>query len=88
MCAIDAGWTQRELTKVKSEPANIRKGAAFELLGLNILSRHQRIVPTATGNPGYDGIALQVASTVRSLAFRMRCFSLAKTCSMGLRSGE
>jgi hypothetical protein len=27
------------------------------------------------------------ASTVRSFALRRRCFSLAKTCSMGLRSG-
>ena len=35
-----------------------------------------------------EPVRFQVASTVRSLAFRMRCFSLAKTCSMGLRSGE
>ncbi|MGD0633320.1 MAG: hypothetical protein ABSA13_03440 [Beijerinckiaceae bacterium] len=57
MRAIDTSWTQRELSKVKSQPANVRKGAAFELLGLNMLSQHQRVVPTAAGTPGYDGIA-------------------------------
>jgi hypothetical protein len=30
----------------------------------------------------------QTASGVRAAAFRSRCFSLAKTCSIGLRSGE
>ena len=30
----------------------------------------------------------QVSSTVRSSALRRRVFSLAKTCSIGLRSGE
>src|SRR3974377_1886760 len=29
-----------------------------------------------------------MASNVRAAAFRSRCLSLAKTCSMGLRSGE
>src|SRR2546426_11694144 len=33
-------------------------------------------------------MAAQTASTVRALAFRSRCLSLAKTCSIGLRSGE
>jgi len=31
---------------------------------------------------------MQTASTVRAAALRSRCLSLAKTCSMGLRSGE
>jgi hypothetical protein len=33
-------------------------------------------------------IALQTASGVRAAALRSRCLSLAKTCSIGLRSGE
>ena len=33
-------------------------------------------------------MALQTASMVRSPALRNRCLSLAKSCSMGLRSGE
>jgi hypothetical protein len=33
-------------------------------------------------------MAEQTASAVRALAFRSRCLSLAKTCSIGLRSGE
>ena len=33
-------------------------------------------------------MAAQMASTVRAAAFRSRCLSLAKTCSMGFRSGE
>ena len=35
-----------------------------------------------------EPVRFQVAATGRSWAFRMRCFSLAKTCLMGLRSGE
>ena len=33
-------------------------------------------------------IAAQTASTVRAAALRSRCLSLAKTCSIGFRSGE
>ena len=33
-------------------------------------------------------MARQTASTVRAAALRRKCLSLAKTCSMGLRSGE
>ena len=33
-------------------------------------------------------MAAQIASTVRAAALRKRCLSLAKTCSMGFRSGE
>jgi len=33
-------------------------------------------------------MALDTASTERLAAFRSQCFSLAKTCSMGFRSGE
>ena len=33
-------------------------------------------------------MARQTASTVRAAAFRRKCLSLAKTCSMGFRSGE
>src|SRR3954454_3379024 len=33
-------------------------------------------------------MAAQTASTVRAAAFRTRCLSLAKTCSIGFRSGE
>ncbi|KYK45209.1 hypothetical protein A1D31_35645 [Bradyrhizobium liaoningense] len=33
-------------------------------------------------------IAAQTASTVRGAALRSRCLSLAKTCSIGFRSGE
>src|ERR1700704_5240303 len=33
-------------------------------------------------------MAAQTASTVRAAALRSRCLSLAKTCSMGFRSGE
>ena len=33
-------------------------------------------------------MAAQTASTVRAAAFRSRCLSLAKTCSIGFRSGE
>lgn len=33
-------------------------------------------------------MAAQTASTVRAVALRSRCSSLAKTCSMGFRSGE
>ena len=33
-------------------------------------------------------MAAHTASTVRAAAFRMRCLSLAKTCSMVFRSGE
>ena len=32
--------------------------------------------------------AMQMASSVRAAAFRSRCLSLAKTCSIGFRSGE
>ena len=33
-------------------------------------------------------MAAETASTVRGASWRSRCLSLAKTCSMGLRSGE
>src|SRR3984893_13689094 len=33
-------------------------------------------------------MAAMTASTVRAAALRKRCFSLAKTCSIGFRSGE
>ena len=33
-------------------------------------------------------MAATTASTVRAAALRNRCFSLAKTCSIGFRSGE
>ena len=33
-------------------------------------------------------MATQTASRVRAAALRSRCLSLAKTCSIGLRSGE
>ena len=33
-------------------------------------------------------MAAQTASTVRAAAFRSRCLSLAKTCSIGFRSGQ
>ena len=33
-------------------------------------------------------MAAQTVSTVRAAALRRRCLSLAKTCSIGLRSGE
>jgi hypothetical protein len=33
-------------------------------------------------------MARQTASTVRVAAFRRKCLSLAKTCSMGFKSGE
>ena len=33
-------------------------------------------------------MAAHTASTVRAAAFLTRCLSLAKTCSMGFRSGE
>ena len=33
-------------------------------------------------------MAAQTASTVRAAALRSRCLSLAKTCSIGFRSGE
>ena len=33
-------------------------------------------------------MASQTVSTVRAAALRSRCLSLAKTCSIGLRSGE
>ena len=33
-------------------------------------------------------MAAQTVSTVLAAAFRSRCLSLAKTCSIGFRSGE
>src|SRR5437016_7356296 len=33
-------------------------------------------------------MARQTVSTVRAASFRRKCLSLAKTCSMGFRSGE
>ena len=33
-------------------------------------------------------MAVQIAWMVRAAALRRRCLSLAKTCSIGLRSGE
>lgn len=57
MRQIDEKWTRRELAKIRNEPANNRKGAAFELLGLNIFAQRKkhRIVPSIGHKPGYDG---------------------------------
>lgn len=57
MRQVDEKWTRRELSKIKKEPANNRKGAAFELLGLHIFVQRKkhRVVPSIGNRPGYDG---------------------------------
>lgn len=55
MRVMDARWTDGELSKVKSGDVSNRKGAEFELLGLNIFAKRHRVVPAVGSNPGYDG---------------------------------
>jgi hypothetical protein len=55
MQSVDRKWTAKELSKVKNDTANNRKGAVFEIIGLSIFTERLRVVPSAGGNPGYDG---------------------------------
>lgn len=52
MRQIDEKWTRRELAKIRNEPANNRKGAAFELLGLNIFAQRKKCQSAFKFDPG------------------------------------
>lgn len=52
---IDAAWTRRQVTDMKSEDPGTRSGATFELFGLNLFQGSKAIEPAAAQNPGYDG---------------------------------
>jgi hypothetical protein len=54
---IDPRWVDDQIKKVKGNDTNSRRGAMFELLGVNLF-RHkpQTIRPTGRNAPGYDAV--------------------------------
>jgi hypothetical protein len=54
---VDADWLRERVSFIKTGDEGNRAGAIFELLGLNFyLSAGNKVVPTPSSNPGYDGI--------------------------------
>jgi hypothetical protein len=54
---VDSGWLAGQVSAVKTGDDGNRAGAIFELLGLNIfLSAGNKVVPSPSSNPGYDGV--------------------------------
>lgn len=54
---VDADWLRERVSVIKTADEGNRAGAIFELLGLNTyLSAGNKVVPTASSNPGYDGV--------------------------------
>jgi hypothetical protein len=54
---VDAGWLRGRVSLIKTGDDGNRFGAIFELLGLNIfLSAGTKVIPSASSNPGYDGV--------------------------------
>jgi len=54
--ALDQAWVAKQVKEIKYGPPNNRKGAAFELLGLNLFNcSSQRVVPAPSNNPDFDG---------------------------------
>lgn len=54
---VDADWLRERISLIKTADEGNRAGAIFELLGLNTyLSAGNKVVPSASSNPGYDGV--------------------------------
>jgi hypothetical protein len=54
---VDARWVERQVVAIKTGDDGNRAGAIFELLGLNLfLSAGNKVVPSSSSNPGYDGV--------------------------------
>jgi hypothetical protein len=54
---VDADWLWERVFLIKTGDEGNRAGAIFELLGLNTyLSAGNKVVPSASSNPGYDGV--------------------------------
>jgi hypothetical protein len=54
---VDADWLREQVSLIKTRDEGNRAGAIFELLGLNFyLSADNKVVPTPSSNPGYDGV--------------------------------
>ena len=54
---VDADWLRGQVSLIKTGDDGNRSGAIFELLGLNIfLSAGNKVIPSPSSNPGYDGI--------------------------------
>jgi len=54
---VDADWLRERVSLIKTGDEGNRAGAIFELLGLNTyLSAGNKVVPSASSNPGYDGV--------------------------------
>jgi hypothetical protein len=55
--AIAPKWVRDQVDKIESTDANSRRGAMFELLGVNLFRQPpQSIKPTSRNHPGYDAI--------------------------------
>jgi hypothetical protein len=53
---VDSGWLER-VSSIKTGEDGNRGGAIFELLGLNLfLSAGNKVVPSSSSSPGYDGV--------------------------------
>ena len=54
---VDPDWLRERVSIIKTGDEGNRAGAIFELLGLNTyLSAGNKVAPSASSNPGYDGV--------------------------------
>jgi hypothetical protein len=52
---IDSKWVREQIRRIKGGDQNGRRGAMFELLGLNLLGASS-VKPTSPNYPGYDAV--------------------------------
>ena len=55
LSAIDPKWVRKQAQAIKSADHNRRRGAMFELLGLNLFGA-SAVKPTPRDSPGYDAV--------------------------------